>query len=48
MKSKKEYLDIMKEIIGGGIATEELLTATRDRKYWRLMTGYVFKGLPHQ
>ena len=45
-RPRKKYLDRMKEIIGGGITTQQLLMATRDREQWRSITGYVFNGSP--
>ena len=45
-RPRKKYLPRMKEIIGGGTPTQELLMATRDREQWRSITGYVFNGSP--
>ena len=47
-RPRKKYLDKMKEIIGGGMTTQQLLTTTRDREQWRSITGYVFNGTPHR
>ena len=46
-RPRKKYLDRMREIIGGGITTQQLLMATRDREQWRSITGYVYNGTPH-
>ena len=45
-RPRKKYLDRMKEIIGGGITTQQLLMATRDCEQWRSITGYIFNGSP--
>ena len=47
-RPRKKYLDKMKEIIGGGMTTQQLLITTRDREQWRSITGYVFNGTPHR
>ena len=47
-RPRKKYLDKMKEIIGGGITTQQLLMTTRDREQWRSITGYVYNGTPHR
>ena len=47
-RPRKKYLDKMKEIIGGGITTPQLLMTTREREQWRSITGYVFNGTPHR
>ena len=46
-RPRKKYLDRMKEIIGGGITTQQLLMMMRDREQWKSITGYVFSGSPH-
>ena len=46
-RPKKKYLDRIKEIIGGGITTQQLLTETRVCDQWRSINGYVCNGSPH-
>ena len=41
-RPRKKYVDVMREVIGGGITTQQLLNMTRHREQWRSMSANVF------
>ena len=43
-RPRKKYVDVMKEVIGSGMTTQQLLNLTRDRDQWRSMSANVFNG----
>ena len=47
-RPRKKYLDRMREMIGEGITTHQLLQSTRDRNLWRSMSANVYNGTAHR
>ena len=47
-RPRMKYLDRMREYVGGGMTTQQLLVTTRNRECWRSISGNVFNGTPHR
>ena len=47
-RPRVKYLDRMKEYIGGGVTTQQLLVMMRNREQWRSISGNVVNGTPHR
>ena len=47
-RPRKKYMDGMKEMIGGGVTTQQLLNMTRDREQWRSISANVFNDSAHR
>ena len=45
-RPRKKYLDQMKEVIGGGVTTQQLLNMTKDHEQWKSITGNVYSCSP--
>ena len=43
-RPRKKYVDVMKEVIGSGVTTQQLLNMDRDRERWGFMSANVFNG----
>ena len=47
-RPRMKYLDRIKEYVGGGVTTQQLLEMTRNREQWRSISGNVVNGTPHR
>ena len=43
-----KYMDDMKSAIGGGLTTQQIMYAARDREQWRSMIANVFSDMAHR
>ena len=43
-----KYMDDTKSAIGGGLTTQQIMYAARDREQWRSMIANVFSDMAHR
>ena len=43
-RPRNKYVDMMKEVIGGGVTTKQLLNMAKDRVPWRSLSANVFNS----